>query len=150
MHWYLAMHLMTSTKKGFFANELRRQIGHKRYEPIWCLMRKIRESMGMVDSKKPLRNSVTIDDIYISTYISSHDRLELKRGKGSQKKSKVTLMTESIPLVVNGKHELYLGRVKMEVTESEASQELDEVAKNNIEKDSVIFSNISTGYINLK
>jgi hypothetical protein len=27
---------------------------------------------------------------------------------------------------------------------------LDEVAKNNIEKDSVIFSNISTGYINLK
>ncbi len=49
IYWYLAMHLMTSTKKGFFANELRRQIGHKRYEPIWSLMRKIRESMGMVD-----------------------------------------------------------------------------------------------------
>lgn len=93
---------------------------------------------------------MAIGDVYISTYTSSHDRLELKRVKGSQKKSKVTLMTESIPLEVNGKHELYLGRVKMEVNESEASQELDKVAKNNIEKDSVIFSDMSTGYINLK
>jgi hypothetical protein len=47
--------------------------------------------------------------------------LELKRGKGSQKKSNITLMAESIPLEVNGKQELYLGRVKMEVNESKAS-----------------------------
>ncbi len=36
---------MTSTIKGFSAHEMRRQLGHKRYEPIWSLIRKIREFM---------------------------------------------------------------------------------------------------------
>jgi hypothetical protein len=41
----IAIHLMTSTIKGFSAHEMRRQLGHKRYEPIWSLIRKIREFM---------------------------------------------------------------------------------------------------------
>lgn len=150
MYWYIAMHMMTSTKKGFSAHELRRQLGHKRYEPIWYLMQKIRDNMGLADLKKPLEGSVSIDDIYISTYTSTQDRMELKRGKGSQKKSKVTLMVESIPLEIDGKQELYMGKVKMEVNDSEASDELDQVVQSNIDKSSVIFSDKSSGYVNLK
>lgn len=150
MYWYVAMHMMTSTKKGFSAHELRRQLGHKRYEPIWYLMQKIRENMGLTDLKKPLVGSVSIDDIYISTYTSTQERMELKRGKGSQKKSKVTLMVESVPLEINGKQEMYMGKVKMEVNESESSENLDQIAQSNIEKNTVIFSDKSTGYVNLK
>ena len=32
--WFIAMHLLTSTKKSFSAKEIQRQIGHNRYEPI--------------------------------------------------------------------------------------------------------------------
>ena len=150
MYWYIAMHLMTSTKKGFSAHEMRRQIGHKRYEPIWAMMQKIRESMGLADAKTTLKDSVAIDDAYISTYTSSQDRMELKRGKGSQKKSKVTVMVESIPLENNGKQERYMGRVKLALNKSEASEDLDEVVVQNIERDSILFSDKSSGYVNLK
>jgi hypothetical protein len=33
-YWFIAMHLMSSTKKSFSAKEVQRQLGHKRYQPI--------------------------------------------------------------------------------------------------------------------
>lgn len=33
-YWFVAIHLLTSTKKSFSALELQRQLGHNRYEPI--------------------------------------------------------------------------------------------------------------------
>ena len=32
-YWYVAMHLLTTTKKSFSTSELQRQLGHKRYQP---------------------------------------------------------------------------------------------------------------------
>lgn len=149
MYWYMAMHLMTSTKKGFSAHEMRRQLGHNHYRPIWEMMRKIRESMGLADAKFPLKGSVAVDDAYVSTYTSSQDRRELKRGKGSQKKSKVTVMVESIPLEVNGEPEVYMGKIKMALNTSETSEDMDEVTTKNIERESILFSDCSSGYVNL-
>ena len=34
LYWFIAIHLLTSTKKTFSASELQRQLGHKRYQPI--------------------------------------------------------------------------------------------------------------------
>jgi len=45
-YWFLAMHLLTSTKKSFSAKELQRQLGHKRYQPVWHMAHKLRETMG--------------------------------------------------------------------------------------------------------
>jgi len=45
-YWFLAIHLLTSTKKSFSAAKLQRQLGHKRFEPIWTLLHKLREIMG--------------------------------------------------------------------------------------------------------
>jgi len=42
--WYLAMALMTFSKKGISACEMQRQLGHKRYKPIWLMMHKIRKA----------------------------------------------------------------------------------------------------------
>jgi hypothetical protein len=39
--WYLCMALMSMTKKAISAHEMRRQLGMKRYEPVWAMMHKI-------------------------------------------------------------------------------------------------------------
>jgi len=46
MYWFIAIHLLTSTKKSFSASEIQRQLGHKRYQPIWELLHKLRSVMG--------------------------------------------------------------------------------------------------------
>ena len=33
-YWFVAIHLLTSTKKSFSARELQRQLGHSTYNPI--------------------------------------------------------------------------------------------------------------------
>lgn len=35
LYLFAAMHLLTSTKNSFSSSELQRQLGHKRYQPIW-------------------------------------------------------------------------------------------------------------------
>lgn len=36
--WYKTMFLMSCTKKGFSTNELQKQLGLKRYEPVWAMV----------------------------------------------------------------------------------------------------------------
>ncbi len=38
--------LMSTTKKGFSAKEIQRQLGLKRYEPVWAMVHKLRKVMG--------------------------------------------------------------------------------------------------------
>lgn len=39
---FIAMYLLTATKKRISAAELQRLLGHKRYQPIWEMMHKLR------------------------------------------------------------------------------------------------------------
>lgn len=55
-HWFIAMHLITSTKKSFSAKEIQRQIGHNRYEPIWAMVHKLRCVMGLRDDEYKLQD----------------------------------------------------------------------------------------------
>lgn len=149
-YWYIAMHLMSSTKKGFSAHEVRRQLGHKRYEPIWLMMKKIRTFMGKAEDAKPLTGMVELDDAYFSTSTSKRLKSKLKRGKGSQKKSKVTVMAESFPLEVNGRKERYCGQFKMKANHSENKHSVKEVVNKNVDPKSVLFTDQATGYVDLK
>ncbi|MDD2300185.1 MAG: hypothetical protein PHU69_11175 [Fermentimonas sp.] len=81
---------MTSTKKVFFVIEVQRQLDHYRYEPIWCMMQKIRTDMGVRDEKYLLTGITEMDEGYFSTVDSEKlmDRKqELKRGRGSEKRT---------------------------------------------------------------
>ena len=51
MYWFTAMHLITATKKTISAAEMQRQLGHKRYQPIWEMMHKLRSVMGLRDDR---------------------------------------------------------------------------------------------------
>ena len=93
---FVSIHLVTSTKKSFSANEIQRQLGHNRYHPIWHMMHKIRSAMGNRDGEYVLGCRIELDEEYFSTKISEKEKDKpLKRGRGSQKKSKVLVMAES-------------------------------------------------------
>lgn len=48
---------MSVTKKGFSAKEMQRQLGLKRYKPVWT-MHKLRKAMGNRDARYTLEGMV--------------------------------------------------------------------------------------------
>lgn len=62
LYWFTAIHLITATKKTFSALEMQRQLGHKRYQPIWEMMHKLRSVMGTRDDKYKLKDTVELDE----------------------------------------------------------------------------------------
>lgn len=104
--WFMCIHLMTSTKKSFSALEMQRQLGIKRYEPVWYMMQKVRKSMGKRDNKYQLHGNIEVDDAFFEIVDvkevdelgnKKDDKKELKRGRGSDKQTKVLVMVESEP-----------------------------------------------------
>ena len=93
---FVGMHLLTVTKKSFSALEPQLQLGHKRFQPIWEMLHKLRNVMGKRDSEYRLSGQIELDNAFITTLIPDEQKGEkLKRGAGSQNKSKVMGMTES-------------------------------------------------------
>lgn len=153
-YWFVAIHLLTSTKKSFSASELQRQLGHSTYNPIWAMLHKLRLAMGKRDAEYSLKGVVELDEGFFSTEIEEQEKGEpLKRGRGSQKKSKVLVMAESIPIegetTKNGKPRK-VGYIKMFVIEDLKSSTIDAKVSENIDEESVIDSDNSTSYTNFK
>jgi hypothetical protein len=89
---------MTSTKKGLSAKEMQRQLGHKRYEPVWYMMHKIRVAWGHRDDRYKLTGFNEMDEGFFTSINSDPDEYEeivLKRGRGSQKRSPVLVMAQT-------------------------------------------------------
>ena len=96
-YWAYAIFLMTMTKKGISAKELQRQLDHKRYEPIWAMMHKIRAVMGIRDSSYTLDGVIELDDAFFTSHSDGEGEDEkLKRGRGTTK-SKVLVMSKVDP-----------------------------------------------------
>ncbi len=96
-YWIYAIYLVTMTKKGISALELQRQLGHKRYEPIWAMLHKLRAVMGQRDRKYMLDGVVELDDAFYKTHSDNTENEEQKRGRGSQAQSKVLVMSKIEP-----------------------------------------------------
>lgn len=62
LDWFLAMHLLTATKKSFSAKEVQRQLGRNRYEPVWAMLHKIRSVMGLREDEYMLYGESELDD----------------------------------------------------------------------------------------
>ena len=147
--WYLAMAFMTFTKKGLSAMEMKRQINHKRYDTVWSLMHRIRNAMGNRDALYTLEGMIEFDEAYFSK--ATPDGIKLKRGKGSQRKQNVAIMAESIPLEdpETGKKEKHCRYFKMKVLENHQSEEVDKVVKENIDSQSIVFTDKNKSYIDI-
>jgi len=150
-YWFISMHLLTATKKSFSALELQRQLKHKRYEPVWLMMHKLRDVMGQRDDRYELNGTVEFDEGFFTTERNTDE--PLKRGRGSQRKTKVAVMAESVPVkevkTKKGK-DRKVGYIKMLVIDDLKAETIDNVVRGNINKDAVIDSDASSSYTNLK
>ena len=152
-YWFIAMHLLTSTKKSFSALELQRQLGHKYYEQIWGMLHKLRLCMVKRDSQYKLSGQIELDEGFFATEVEPEEKEKpLKRGRGSPKKSKVLVMTESRE--VDGKKTKKgkprkVGFIKMQVIQDLQAETIDEKVTANISKKSTLITDDSTSYTNL-
>jgi len=149
--WYLAMAFMSFSKKGLSATELQKQIGHKRYEPIWVMMHKIHKAMGKRDNLYQLEGMVEFDEGYFETGTNKRNKNNLKRGRGSQRQENVAVMAESTPLedMSTGKVSKHCRYFKMKVLKSQNAEEINQVIENNLDEKSIVFSDKSTSYIDI-
>lgn len=152
-YWFIAMHLLTATKHSFSALELQRQLGHKRYQPIWEMVHKLRSIMGMRDGKYTLKGDIEIDEGFFTTEIPSEEKDEpLKRGAGSQAKTKVLVIAESSE-VANPKNpdkQKAVKHIKMLVIPDQKAKTVDEIVSKAIEPESRIISDDTKSHIHFK
>ncbi len=156
-YWFVAMHLLTCTKKSFSAKEIQRELGHKRYQPIWEMAHKIRSVMGLRDDLYKLGNEIELDDGFFETVDIGRDMNEpLKRGRGSQRQTTVLVMAESREVELTERNKKYkyrkkLGFLKMKVITGGFAEKLfTPIVKESVDSGVVIKSDGSTSYSELK
>lgn len=155
-YWFIAMHLITSTKKSFSAKEIQRQLGHKRYEPIWAMVHKLRSVMGLRDEEYQLKEEIELDEGFFETVSITRDKSEpLKRGRGSQRQTTVLVSVESKDAGENHnpkKHgkKKQVRYLKMKVVESLKKECITNAVKTSVEKNTKIVSDKSTSYVDLE
>lgn len=153
-YWFIAIHLLTSTRNSFSALELQRQLGHSCYEQIWEMLHKLRQVMGRRDGEYELSGVIELDEGFFSTVRSDDEKSKpLKRGRGSQKKAKVLVMVESVP--VEGKttkkgKPRKVGHLKMLVIDNLKANTITDLVTTNVSKSTIIDSDNSTSYVHLK
>ncbi len=149
--WYKTMFLMSVTKKGFSAKEIQRQLGLKRYEPIWAMVHKLRRAMGKRDARYTLEGMIEFDEGYFTVESSEIEQEKGIRGKGAVGKQNVAVMAESIPLedVETGNKEKQVRFFKAKVLHDHGSEEINETIKDSIENQSIVFTDKSTSYVDI-
>jgi hypothetical protein len=86
--WFLAIFLVTSSKGGISAMELKRQMGFGSYQTAWSWLHKIRKAMVAPD-RLPLAIRVEADETYVG------GRRPGRPGRGAAGKTKVAGAVES-------------------------------------------------------
>lgn len=155
-YWFIAMHLITSTKKPNSALEMQRQIGHKFYEPIWYMMQKIRKTMGIRDQNYQLDKIVELDEGFfesVDTEIPLDEKpKKLKRGRGSEKQSKVIVMastTHTLKAPEKHRKQTRFRYVKMVVVEDLKSATIDQKVIQNIKGNALVKTDNYKSYNNV-
>jgi transposase-like protein len=91
--WAKAFHLMATSKKGFSALQLQRNLGLGSYRTAWFLAHRIREAMRCEPIAGLLKGDVQVDETWVGgkPRPGSNDQ----RGKGVTKKTPVMVLVET-------------------------------------------------------
>ncbi len=92
------MFLLSATKKGFSSNEIQKQLGLKRCEPVWAMVHKLRKAMGKRDARYTLEDMIEMDQGYFTVESNEIEKSKGKRGRAAAGKVNVAIMAESISL----------------------------------------------------
>ena len=159
-YWMVCIELMTLTKKSFSALEMQRMLGHKRYEPIWFMMHKMRRVMSKRDEKYQLKGSLefdkgffervdNIDIAKIKEDSNSENPPNNKRRRGSERQTKVLVMVESeksISAPKKGKPNRKVGYLKMSVMEDLKAKTINKEVEKSVQKSATILTDGYKGY----
>lgn len=165
-YWVFAMRIMSGFKKPVSASALQRLIGHKRYEPIWYLLQKLRIAMGDALQDIRLDGAIEMDEAFVESVIPKHERKEAKetvivdkpqkRGRGSTKQSIVLVAVESEKvgegLKTKGKYkpDRKAGRLRMSVLDDGSSASINNAVEGIVESTAHVETDGWRGYNELK
>lgn len=152
--WLKTMFLMTFSKKGISASEMQRQLGLKRYEPVWFMMHKIRGCMGKRDDNYSLSGTLEMDDCFVSVVDKdgTDNKEETKRGRGSQKKRSILVMVETV-LVENPKTSRKSTKpkfIKLVAMKDLSAKNVNETVAETVSEDAAIKTDGFRGFKRLK
>ncbi|MEM1134376.1 MAG: IS1595 family transposase [Bacteroidota bacterium] len=160
LYWFKAMHLMSSDKSGISALALQKELGHKRYEPIWKMMHKLRSIMGQRDNKYKMEGTFEMDEAFFEHVILNGEERERiategpKRGTSSEEKSKVLVMVGSEPVTGHNpkKHDKKrrCGFIKMQSIPDLKATTIEEKGLDTVDKSASVVTDASNSYVNLK
>jgi transposase-like protein len=145
------MFLMSVTKKGFSAKEIQKQLGLKRYEPVWQMTHKLRRAMGKRDARYTLEGMIEMDEGYFTVSSSEIEQSQGIRGRGAVGKANTLIMAESVPLedVETGEHSKSCRYFKAKVLDTHLSEEINENVKLSIDNQSIVFTDKCTSYVDI-
>lgn len=148
--WLLAIHLVTATKKSFSALELQRQLGHKRYEPVWYMLHKIRSAMGQQEARYRLAGYIELDDGYF-TVGDPHPK-PTKAGRGSTGKACVLVAVESTSAGAGRtasktpKRGRKCGRLAMQVVDRLTGEHVSSLVGNKLQRNATVHTDGYSSY----
>jgi len=145
------MFLMSVTKKGFSAKEIQRQLGLKRYEPVWQMTHKIRKAMGNRDARYTLEGMIEMDEGYFTVACGEIEQSQGIRGRGAVGKANTLIMAESVPLecIETGEKSKSCRYFKAKVLDTHLSKEINQTVQKTIDNQSIVFSDKSTSYVDI-
>jgi transposase-like protein len=90
--WVKAFHLLATSKKGFSALQLMRNLGLGSYRTAWFMAHRIREAMRCEPLAGRLKGEVQVDETYVGGKPRRGDGPVHKRGRGTEKTPVVALV----------------------------------------------------------
>ena len=153
--WLWSLYFMSLTKKGFSALELQRLVSHKRYEPIWGLMQKIRMTMGHRDEKYLLDGFIEMDEGFFEGHRKkAEEGLIVSTVKELDRQVKAIVAVSTTPVLINdhkpGRPFTKPGYLKMSVVESLSKTDIDHAAKKMVAQTATVQTDGKTAYRTLK
>lgn len=151
MIWYKTMFLMTTTKKGFSSKEIQKQLGLKRYEPVWAMVHKLRKAMGNRDARYTLEGMIEMDEGYFTVESSEIEKQKRKRGRGAVGKQNVMIMAESTSLEnpKTQKKDRQCRYFKAKVLTNHKVDGVNQAIEESLDQKSIVFTDKSTSYIDI-
>lgn len=127
--WLMAVHLMTSSKKGISAHQLHRMMGIT-YRSAWFMAHRIRYSMTQPALAKKLRGTVEVDETYIGGTSKSQPRYI---GNPPRKPIVMALVSRS-------------GQMRAKAIKATTAQTVKDAIRENVDKRSKIISDAAGVY----
>ena len=137
--WFLAIYLVTSSKGGIAATELRRQLGLGSYGTAWTWLHKIRKAMVRPD-RKPLAHHVEADETYLGGPRPG------RRGRGAAGKALVAGAVETGRGKARGRR---LGRLRLAKLPDAGATSLEGFLATNVAKPATVTTDGWSGYSGL-